>query len=115
MVDALYNNVDVSSELESKLPANLQGLAAPIAGLSRELADRAAIELLARPRIQNAFVELSSAAQAQFIAVLHGDTKVLDTSNGNVVLDLRPLVLKLGDRFGFVDNLARRSRRARPR
>jgi hypothetical protein len=106
MVDALYSNVDVSSELENKLPENLSGLAAPIAGLSRELADRAAVELLARPRVQNTFVELSSAAQKQFIAVLHGDTKVLDSSNGNVVLDLRPLVLRLGDRFGFVDNLA---------
>ena len=106
MVDALYSNVDVSGELKSKLPENLAGLAAPIAGISRGLADRAAIELLARPRVQNTFVELSSAAQARFIAVLHGDTKVLDTSNGNVVLDLRPLVLRLGDRFGFVDNLA---------
>ena len=33
------------------------------------------------------------------LAVLHGDTRALETSNGNVVLDLRPLVLKLGDRF----------------
>ena len=30
----------------------------------------------------------------------------VDTSNGDVVLDIRPLVLKLGDRFGFVSNLA---------
>ena len=30
----------------------------------------------------------------------------MDTSNGDVVLDIRPLVLKLGDRFGFVSNLA---------
>ena len=33
-------NVDVSGELEEKLPTNLQGLASPIAGLSRGLADR---------------------------------------------------------------------------
>jgi hypothetical protein len=51
-------------------------------------------------------VELASASQAQFVKVLHGDTTALSTSNGNVVLDLRPLVLKLGDRFGFVSNLA---------
>ena len=38
--------------------------------------------------------------------VLHGDTEALETTDGNVVLDLRPLVLKLGDRFGFVENLA---------
>ena len=42
----------------------------------------------------------------QFVKVLHGDTKAVDTSNGDVVLDIRPLVLKLGDRFGFVTDLA---------
>ena len=45
-------------------------------------------------------------SQKQFVKVLHGDTKAVDTSNGDVVLDIRPLVLKLGDRFGFVTNLA---------
>ena len=62
--------------------------------------------LLARPRIQDAFVELAVLSQRQFVKVLHGDTKAVDTSNGDVVLDIRPLVLKLGDRFGFVSNLA---------
>jgi hypothetical protein len=106
LVETLYANVDVSSELKAKLPENLQGLAAPIAGASRELVDRAARELLARPRAQATFVELSSFSQQQLLEVLHGDTKRLQASNGNVVLDLRPLVLKLGDRFGFVTNLA---------
>ena len=106
LVETFYANVDVSSELQAKLPENLQGLAAPIAGVSRPLVDRAARELLARPRAQATFVELTSFSQQQLVNVLHGDTERLETSNGNVVLDLRPLVLKLGDRFGFVENLA---------
>jgi hypothetical protein len=106
LVEALYANVDVSGELTSKLPDNLQGLAAPIAGISRELVDRGAQELLARPRAQAAFVELSSFSQQQFVKVLHGDTQAVESTDGNVVLDLRPLVLRLGDRFGFVENLA---------
>ncbi len=106
LVDALYANVDVSAALTDKLPSNLQGLAAPLAGLSRELVDRGAQELVTRPRAQSAFVDVASASQAQLIEVLHGDTKILKTSDGNVVLDLRPLVLRLGDRFGFVQNLA---------
>jgi hypothetical protein len=106
LVDALYENVDVSGELTGKLPDNLQGLAAPIAGLSRELVDRGAQELLARPRVQSTFVELASFSQQQLVKVLHGDTRAVATTNGNVVLDLRPLVLRLGDRFGFVENLA---------
>ncbi len=106
MVDALFSNVDVSAELKGNLPPNLQALAGPLAGLSQGFADTVAQKLLARPRVQDTFVALSSASQAQLVKVLHGDTKGLTTSNGNVVLDLRPLVLKLGDRFGFVNNLA---------
>ena len=106
LVDGLYSNVDVSKELTGKLPENLQGLAAPIAGLSRELVDRGAVELLQRPRTQAAFVTLASAAQQQLVKVLHGDTKVVQTTDGNVVLDLTPLVIRLGDRFGFIQNLS---------
>ena len=58
--------------------------------------------------MQQLFVTAASAAQAQLIAVLDGDTDVVSTTNGNVVLDIRPLVLKLGDRFQFVTNLAER-------
>ena len=106
MVDALFSNVDVKAELEGRLPENLQPLAAPLAGISQGFADTAAQKLLARPRVQDTFVALSSASQAELVDVLHGHTKALTTTNGNVVLDLRPLVLKLGDRFGFVENLA---------
>ena len=108
MVEQLYANVDVSAELENQLPDNLKRISGPIAGISRELAERAARELLDRPAVQQLFVTAASAAQAQFIAVLEGDTKVVETSNGNVVLDIRPLVLELGDRFQFVANLADR-------
>jgi hypothetical protein len=108
MVDSLYANVDVSSELKQKLPENLQALAAPIAGLSRELADRAAQELLTRPRIQTTFVTLASASQSQLVKVLRGDTQAVSTTGGKVVLDLPPLVIRLGDRFGFVENLSGR-------
>jgi hypothetical protein len=106
LTDALYANVDVSAELKARLPSNLQALAGPIAGLAQGFAGTAAQNLLARPRVQDAFVGLASISQTQLVKVLHGDTKALTTSNGNVVLDLRPLVLKLGDRFGFVSNLA---------
>jgi len=105
MVDQLYSNVDVAGVLEARLPDNLQALAAPLAGLGREAIDRGAQELLARPRVQSLFVDASSLAQAQVKRVLEGDTPRLQTTNGNVVLDLRPLVVQLGDRFGFLGNL----------
>jgi hypothetical protein len=105
MTDALAN-VDFTSSLEAKLPTNLQPLASPIAGLAQGFVGTAAENLLARPRIQDAFVNIAVLSQQQFVKVLHGETQAVDTSNGDVVLDIRPLVLKLGDRFGFVTNLA---------
>jgi Short C-terminal domain len=108
MVDRLYQNVDVSTELQDQLPSNLKRLSGPIAGISRELVDRAAHELLQRPAVQQLFVDATSVAQKQFIAVIEGNSKVVESTNGNVVLDIRPLVLQLGDRFNFVSNLASR-------
>ena len=106
MVDQLYANVDVSAQLQQKLPPNLQSLAAPIAGLGQEVIDRAATELLGRPRVQTLFITAASLAQSQVVKVLEGDTTRLSTTNGDVVLDLHPLVVQLGDRFGFLGDVS---------
>src|SRR5262249_1869340 len=106
--DQLYANVDVSAALQKRLPANLQGLAGPFAGAPREAVDRSAQRLLEQPRVQSVFVNVSTAAERQLVAVLDGNTKVLKTTHGNVVLDVRPLVLDLGSRFSFVSNLQSR-------
>ncbi len=108
LVDQLYSNVDIADALAGKLPDNLQGLAGPISGIAREAADRTAQRLLERPRVQDTFVTASSLAQQQFIAVLDGDTRMLETTGGKVVLDVRPLVLQLGDRFSFIPDLESR-------
>ena len=105
MVDALYANVDVPGRLQSRLPEDLQPLAAPLAGLAREGLDRAARELLERPRVQALFVGAASLAQEQVARVLEGESARLETVDGSVVLDLRPLVVTLGDRFGFLGDL----------
>lgn len=104
-VEQLYANVDVAARLEARLPEDLKQLAAPIAGLSREAMDRAARRLLERPRVQNVFVASTALAQQQVVKVLEGETTALQTTGGNVVLDLRPVVVRLGDRFGFLGDL----------
>jgi hypothetical protein len=108
MVDELYANVDVQSAIADKLPKNLQGLAGPIAGATREASSRAATTLLERPRVQTLFVNAASLAQSKLVALLDQNTKYLESSNGQVVLDLRPLVLELGKRFSFISNLQSR-------
>ena len=102
LVDQLYSNTDVVATLQQRLPENLKPLAVPIAGVVRNAADSAAKELLSRPRVQDLFVNAASRSQKAFIAVLDGHTERLQTTNGDVVLDLRPILTRLGERFNVV-------------
>jgi hypothetical protein len=108
LVDQLYAYVDVSVLLRQRLPPNLKPLSGLIAGAAFDATNRSARRLLERPRVQDAFVEASSRAQRQFVAVLDGDKTIVETSGGKVVLDVRPLILDLGDRFSLVSNLESR-------
>jgi hypothetical protein len=102
LVEQLYSNTDIAATFSEKLPQNLKPLAAPLAGLARTATESAARQLLGRPRVQELFVRAASLAQKQFVAVLDGDTTRLQTTNGAVVLDLTPILDKLGERFNIV-------------
>jgi hypothetical protein len=54
LVDELYANVDVEADIREALPERAQPLAGPAAGALRNAAERAANEILARPRAQQA-------------------------------------------------------------
>ncbi len=108
MVDQLYANVDVAAELQQKLPPDVKPLAGPIAGGLRELSIRAADSLLARPGVQTLWREANRKAHEALINVVEGHSDRLVTTNGDVVLDLRPLIEQLGDRIGLGAGLQQR-------
>jgi hypothetical protein len=105
LVDQLFNNVDVEAVLNERLPAAQKGLAGPIAGAVRLGADPAAKRLLERPRIQELWVRSVTQAHRALINVLEGDTRALETEGGNVVLNLRPLIIQFGDRIAIIGNI----------
>ena len=106
IVEQTYARVDVEAQLASALPSSLQGLAGPIAGASREVAGRAVDSALERPGVQTLFVNATGVTQAAFVRLLDGDTRLVDSSNGALVLDLSPLVSRIGDRFALVSKVA---------
>jgi hypothetical protein len=108
LVDELYTNIDVEAELEQRLPPDQKGLAGPISAGLREFSDRAATRMLERPRVQALWVSTVTQAHRQLIRVLEDDTGPISTENGAVVLNLRPLVVQLGDRVAVVGNVAER-------
>ena len=78
LVNQLYNNVDVAAQLQTRLPKNLQQLAAPAAGALREPATKAVEYLLAQPRFQQLFVDASTVAHQKLVNVLENKTGLRD-------------------------------------
>ena len=106
MVDKLYANVDVGAALEQQLPEDQKGLSGLIASGLREFSDRAAQRLLESPRAQEAWVDTIAFSHQQLLNVLEDDVRGTTTENGAVFLDLRPLIIQLGERVPLVARIA---------
>jgi hypothetical protein len=104
-VDGLYANVDVEAAIAARLPPAQKGLAPVLAGLSRSGADRAAVTALERPRVQNVWVATTTATQRQLVRLLDDKTK-FQTEGGKVILDLRPIIIQIGDQVAVIGRVA---------
>ncbi len=104
-VDGLYDNVDVEAAIAARLPEAQKGLAPVLAGLSRSGADRAAEAALERPRVQTVWVETTTATQRQLVRLLDDETR-FESEGGKVVLDLRPIIIQIGDQVAVIGRVA---------
>jgi hypothetical protein len=106
LVNALYNNVDVTAQVRRALPPKQQGLAPVVSGALRDFSERAANRLLASPRVQGRWEQVNRRVHKNLIAVLEGkDVRRFHTENGTVVLDLSPLVQRLAQRLGIQEKV----------
>ena len=108
MVEQLFTNVDVAANLEARLPPDQQGLAQPLAGALRALADQASVRLLERPRAQALWREASALAHDRLVALLRNETTVVQVEDQAVVLNLQPMIVRLGEQIGLSGNFAER-------
>ena len=100
-VDQLYASVDVSRVLKKRLPPDLQPVSSPLAAGIREFATRAAQQAFQSPRVQTLWADANRVAHTQLVAILEGKNEAIQTQNGKVILDLRPIVLQLANRIGL--------------
>jgi hypothetical protein len=100
LVDQLYANVDVQGEIRAALPPRAKGLAGAAAGGVRNFAERAARELLARPRAQRLWEGANRRAHERLLDVVEGGGNVVSTEGGDVTLDLRSLLGQTEERVG---------------
>jgi hypothetical protein len=102
----LFESVDVQAELEQRLPPAQQGLAGPITGALRPVAERLVVQILQRPRFENVWVAAVGAAHQQVVRVLDDEARFIETDEGVITLNLRPLLVELTEELPVVPNLA---------
>ena len=105
LVNQLYANVNVSQQLQQELPPAVKPLAPQIALGLQQVAIRATDTLLARPRIQQLWRNANRRAHQLLIALLDGKHNVLQSSDGNVVLNLQPILQELEKQTGIGSRL----------
>lgn len=108
LVNQLYGNVNVTKALQQRLPPQFDPLAPQIAVGLEQASVQIANRLLARPRVQQLWREANRRAHELFMAVLNGKKGILVSTDGNVVLNLRPLLEQLSEEVGLGSRLLER-------
>jgi hypothetical protein len=99
-------NVNVKGELEAVLPPRLDPLAAAAAGGINQLTPRIAERALESPKLQALWATANRLAHERLLEVLEGGGSTVSTENGEVTLDLKPLVSQIGSELGVGAGLA---------
>src|SRR5262249_19007704 len=95
--------------IASALPARASVLAGPIANAAKGYVQQGVQRVLASDQFQTIWTQAVTFAHAQLVGVLEGKSKVVTTTNGQVVLDLVPLVnAALQNLQGFVSGVVGR-------
>ncbi len=105
LVNQLFSSVDVASEIKSVLPSQVSGLAQPATAGLRALAVQVAPQVLSTATVQNAWRLANRTAQQELLRILNGGSKTISTSNGEVTLQLHPLLTQLAAQLGLQEQL----------
>ena len=102
LVDQLYTNVDLTAQLQSRLPDSLDALAPTLTGALRAPATEAVERLLASDRFRTLWENANRAAHEVLVNVLRDETRPsVDVTDGAVVLDLGVIVQAVGENIGI--------------
>src|SRR5215204_1916337 len=108
LVNQLYENVDVGQALQERLPPAAKPLGPPLAAALEPALVRTTDQLLGRPKVQALWENANRRAHELLIAVVDGKRGVLESTDGNVVLNLRPLLEQLVAETGLGERILQR-------
>jgi hypothetical protein len=106
LTERLFARGDVEARLENRFPSSLDPLAPQIAGFLEQQSYSVALRLLESPRTQALWEDINRRAHTALVALLKGeDIRRFSTAEGQVVLDVSPLLQQLADRLGVTTEL----------
>ncbi len=102
LVDELYANIDIASQLQQRLPKGYKQLSGPAAAALRDPATRGVAFMLSRQHFRKLFVRASAVGHAQLVDVLENKSgHGISTGNGVVTVDATQLLREIGGQLGF--------------
>lgn len=99
-VDQALTRTDARDAVANSLPPRLQPLAAPATAAIERLATEAVARALTLPRIQQLWVAANERTHRQLVDFLEGKTTRLQASNGDVQLQLGPIIANVAESVG---------------
>jgi hypothetical protein len=110
LVDLLNERVDVQAQLEETLPPRAKKAAPAIAAAIQNSTGQVINAFLGTAQAQTLWEQINRRAHGALVNVLEGkDAGPVSTANGDVVLDLRPLIKRIAERLGVGDRLKQRA------
>ena len=101
VVDELFDSVDVETEIEDKLPEDLESLSGPATAGLREGSYQLVARALEQPRLQRLWALSVEQSHETLVRVLESEEGTVSTEGGVVTLDLELIVLEAADRIGL--------------
>ena len=92
LANEVFSALQVQQQIASALPPKASFLAGPITNEVHGFVQQGMTKAILSPQFHTLWVEANQFAHAQLIAVLQGKSKAVSTTNGQVVLDLVPLL-----------------------
>jgi len=106
LANQLVANADLAGELREALPPRLSPLATAAAGGLQQLAPQVAERLFATPRFEGLWETANRKAHESLLRVLDGGDATVSTANGEVKLELGPVLAEIGEGSGIGEALA---------
>jgi hypothetical protein len=102
LVDQLYTRIDLTEQLQTRLPSSLDPIAPTLVGALREPVTQAVERLLASDRFQTLWENANRVTHEVMVNILRDETRPsLDVGGGEVVLDLGVVVRAVGEEIGL--------------